>query len=61
MDIFWGVLSAIIITVVVSTFHFAGLLSGIERVQRQAVQRGYALHCPIDGRFAWRGECDTNE
>ena len=24
----------------------------------QAIERGYALHCPQDGRFAWIGECD---
>jgi hypothetical protein len=24
----------------------------------QAIERGYALHCPTDGRFAWMGECD---
>lgn len=24
----------------------------------QAIERGYALYCPGDGRFAWKGECD---
>jgi hypothetical protein len=27
-------------------------------VQTEAIERGYALHCPKDGRFAWKGECD---
>ncbi len=22
-----------------------------------AVQRGFALHCPDDGEWAWKGEC----
>jgi len=26
--------------------------------QAEAIERGYALHCPKDGRFAWKGECD---
>jgi hypothetical protein len=28
------------------------------KFQAQAIERGYALHCPSDGRFAWIGECD---
>ena len=23
-----------------------------------AIERGYALYCPDDGKFAWVGECD---
>lgn len=26
--------------------------------ERQSVERGYALHCPSNGGFAWKGECD---
>lgn len=26
--------------------------------QAQAIARGYALHCPKTGDFAWQGECD---
>ena len=22
------------------------------------IKRGYALHCPDTGNFAWKGECD---
>lgn len=29
-----------------------------DKVQQQAVERGYAIHCPKDGKFAWRGECN---
>lgn len=25
---------------------------------KAAIERGYAQHCPKDGKFAWRGECD---
>ena len=38
-------------------FNFYGYVEG-DRVQRQAIERGYALHCPKDGEFAWKGECD---
>ena len=30
-------------------------------VQRQAIERGYALYCPQDGEFAWVGECEEEE
>jgi len=23
----------------------------------QAIERGYALYCPADGAWAWKGEC----
>lgn len=26
--------------------------------QQDAITRGYAIHCPNDGNFAWKGECD---
>lgn len=25
--------------------------------KRGAVERGYAMHCPADGEWAWKGEC----
>ena len=27
-------------------------------IKKQAIERGYALHCPADGKFAWEGECE---
>lgn len=27
-------------------------------MQAEAIERGYALYCPTDGEFAWKGECD---
>ena len=27
-------------------------------LKADAIDRGYALHCPKDGDFAWKGECD---
>ena len=32
--------------------------SRFRNVQEQAIERGYALHCPADGEFAWVGECE---
>lgn len=29
-----------------------------EEFSNQAIERGYALHCPVTGDFAWKGECD---
>lgn len=26
--------------------------------QQQAIERGYGLHCPSTGDYAWKGECD---
>lgn len=28
------------------------------RLEIGAIERGYALHCPKDGRFAWKDECN---
>jgi len=36
----------------------SGRDEGRLEVQAEAIERGYALHCPKDGRFAWIGECD---
>ena len=30
-------------------------------LKHQAVERGYALHCPTDGEFAWKGECEEEQ
>lgn len=46
-------------------FFMVGALIGIfaghqmrERTwEHQAIERGYALHCPDTGDFAWKGEC----
>ena len=27
-------------------------------IEIQAIERGYALYCPKDGKFAWKGECE---
>ena len=27
-------------------------------IEQQAIERGYALHCPKNGEFAWKGECN---
>ena len=27
----------------------------------QAIERGYGLYCPMDGEFAWRGECEESD
>ena len=29
----------------------------LANLEIQAIERGYALHCPVDGQWAWKGEC----
>ncbi|MDX5370345.1 MAG: hypothetical protein LPL29_13315 [Alphaproteobacteria bacterium] len=29
-------------------------------MKKQAIERGYALHCPKDGVWAWTGECKSS-
>ena len=29
--------------------------------QNEASERGLGLYCPVDGEFAWVGECPTKE
>lgn len=36
-----------------------GVSNGIEKMQLEAVQKGYASFCPLDGKWAWNGECKT--
>lgn len=30
----------------------------VSNLKSEAIENGYALHCPKDGDFAWKGECD---
>lgn len=29
--------------------------------QDEAIERGFALYCPSDGKFAWKGECADDQ
>ena len=29
-----------------------------DRTRAEAIERGYALHCPTNGQWAWIGECE---
>ena len=40
---------------------FAGEKIARKAFESQAIERGYALHCPADGEFAWKGECEEGE
>lgn len=51
---FAGMLFGIFGAAVTLTFHF----DRMNRIERQAIERGYALYCPTTGDFAWKGECD---
>lgn len=46
---------------VLGGFVFGAILSvGIvtHHWKDEAIERGYGLHCPDDGKFAWVGECE---
>lgn len=47
--------------VIVGACLFVGLVMGAmstsDMYEEQAIERGYALYCPADGNFAWKGEC----
>ena len=36
-----------------------GILVSNMNWEKAAISRGFALHCPSDGSFAWKGECDN--
>jgi hypothetical protein len=51
MTLLVGCLMGFIIALMaISITHF-------EPFKAQAIERGYALHCPTDGEWAWKGEC----
>lgn len=41
--------------------HLVGVAHGKELKQDEASERGLGLYCPVDGEFAWVGECTTKE
>ena len=52
-----------VILAILAVFIFATLFAVITdeigmETKQQAIERGYALHCPKGGEFAWKGECD---
>lgn len=32
-------------------------IDDVQALRAQAVERGYAMHCPHDGHWSWIGEC----
>jgi hypothetical protein len=30
----------------------------IDEIKREAVERGYAIHCPEDGIWRWKEQCE---
>lgn len=37
-----------------------GLFPTVAGWKQETVNRGYAQYCPMDGQWAWKGECDGN-
>lgn len=55
-----GNFAVVVVGLLIGGFVF-GVSYGIEfttdKFQSEAIQRGYALFCPSDGKFSWAGEC----
>ena len=51
-----------LVGIVIGVWLYAEVVELIHRdvsdLKHQAIERGYALHCPHDGEFAWVGECE---
>ena len=47
-----------LIAIVLLVLFASGFADELRRIKAEAIQRGYALHCPQTGDFAWKGECD---
>jgi len=39
-------------------FGMFGYVLGEQERERQAIERGFAIHCPLDGKFGWIDECE---
>lgn len=50
----WAILFAVLLSV-----SFAAIGAGRQQTawQKSTVERGLALYCPLDGEWAWIGEC----
>ena len=54
-------LDPLIFSVVIPSLFLFGVFvggSGAYELKKQAVEKGYALHCPDNGVWSWKGECD---
>ena len=38
-------------------FGIFGYVIGAQERERQAIERGFAIHCPLNGKFGWIDEC----
>lgn len=59
MWLFYIAVGAVIGFIVLLGYNIYNFTSSPDLVD-QAVERGYALYCPDDGKFAWKGECDED-
>lgn len=50
-----------LVSFLLTSFFFMSYWTPTSYWQSQTIQRGYALYCPTDGKFAWIGECEVNK
>ena len=53
-----GLIAVLGLTVLVLVIVFLNQNYTLYYLKAEAIEKGYALHCPKDGEFAWKGECD---
>ena len=53
-----GLIAGLGLTVLVLVIVFLNQNYTLYYLKSEAIERGYALHCPQDGEFAWKGECE---
>lgn len=57
MKLLVGLFLLIVVAMCLSLFLTALQLYREDRIKAQAIERGYASYCPLDGKWAWKGEC----
>ena len=48
----------VLLLIIAFIFSIVGYFVGIDEIKKEAIQRGFGIHCPINGKFAWIDECD---
>lgn len=56
-DMISGYLIGVLTTALAFIFALAVTSSASSDLRREAIDRGYALYCPMTGEWSWRGEC----
>lgn len=50
-------MAIVVIGLICLGIFFGGSAFGTWKMEEQAIERGYAIYCPVNGKFAWKNEC----